>query len=523
MEIKNKCLVSLSFGYLLLPFLIFCVGFLKPIFSIPIASIFLFFFYRQYKEYSNETKTTISLKEIVVFVVLLLVWVSLSGIGGFMFQNFDFHGRNAIFRDLVNNSWPVYYSEISSQEIMDGLSSSYTLVYYLGFWLPSALFGKIFGWGGANIALFFWTCFGIILTAFLIKSFLKRSLVLIIFLMIFFSGMDILGITLKSFYNLNYINLFPPITHLEWWAEKFQFSSMTTQLFWVFNQAIPTWVCLSLFLKFRKKNQIWLIWSLCFFYAPIPSLGFIPVVLFDKIYDQIANKVRTDRARDFSLLSGIIGKFSLGLLESISISGIILIISIIYFSINNNSLSIRFLSFESIDIVIYLAFFIPSEWFILWLLVLKQEKPNRPQLYLIFSLLFFSPIILIGKAYDFGMRASIPPLFFLMIESGKKIFYRREPISIMITLIFIFGSVTPFFEICRSIYRTVDYYQNIEAYEKIPRILPEEAINIPFRVENDHPFTLLADDYISLENYPLEKAENYIGNVDNQFFKVLFK
>ena len=43
-------------------------------------------------------------------------------------------------------------------------------------------------------------------------------------------------------------------TYLEWWTD-FQFSGFTTQLFWVFNQAIPAWVAV-IISSFKKKTDI---------------------------------------------------------------------------------------------------------------------------------------------------------------------------------------------------------------------------------------------------------------------------
>lgn len=50
--------------------------------------------------------------------------------------------------------------------------------------------------------------------------------------LIFFSGMDILG----ALYSSRLPDLLAyDAMHLEWWTNDFQFSSLTTCLFWVFN------------------------------------------------------------------------------------------------------------------------------------------------------------------------------------------------------------------------------------------------------------------------------------------------
>ena len=53
--------------------------------------------------------------------------------------------------------------------------------------------------------------------------------------LIFFSGMDILG----ALYSSRLPDLLAyDAMHLEWWTNDFQFSSLTTCLFWVFNQTV---------------------------------------------------------------------------------------------------------------------------------------------------------------------------------------------------------------------------------------------------------------------------------------------
>ena len=51
------------------------------------------------------------------------------------------------------------------------------LVYYVGYWLPAALVGRILGWGVANFILFLWTWFGVLLTVLHLNLKLKTSLV----------------------------------------------------------------------------------------------------------------------------------------------------------------------------------------------------------------------------------------------------------------------------------------------------------------------------------------------------------
>ena len=82
----------------------------------------------------------------------LLIWVILSGIGSFLYQNSDFTHRNPIYHDLCNYNWPVLYN-LSQSSVHAALS------YYFSWWLPPALIAKIFalGYTGQELLLYFWS------------------------------------------------------------------------------------------------------------------------------------------------------------------------------------------------------------------------------------------------------------------------------------------------------------------------------------------------------------------------------
>ena len=99
------------------------------------------------------------------------------------------------------------------------------LIYYIGFWMPAAAVGKLFGLTTGYCFQAVWAVIGIFLVYMLISSILKEIKIWPLLVMIFFSGMDILGYFLVNggFENLH------PADHLEWWC-NFQFSSMTTAI-----------------------------------------------------------------------------------------------------------------------------------------------------------------------------------------------------------------------------------------------------------------------------------------------------
>lgn len=528
MKIKNKWIIWSAYGYLLFPFIIFCIGFLKPYFGIPISLFVIILFFRKVCKSIDDSEVLVTRKDLLFSTILILLWVSLSGIGGLMFQNRDFHIRNAIFRDLIISDWPVMYSGIPGSTFPPQNGISYTLVYYLGYWLPSALIGKLTNWNLANYALYIWTSIGVFITAVIIKKKNHRSLILATLLMIFFSGMDIIGIGLNdAIMKTSIIDLLPPISHLEWWAYKFQFSSMTTQLFWVFNQAIPAWICTALFLTIEKREHFWLIWSLCFFYAPLPSLGLFPFMMIDLVFpsnfaEGIVFKQKNPLVWITHFLRVSIKRMFSSIQNWQTLPAVfIFLVTFCFYSLNKNSSSIRILELGNVIYLIFLIIFIPAEWFTLWYFLGGKNRKNA-QYYIVALVLLLCPLIQIGNQFDFCMRVSIPALFCLMVWSSQELFIFNNKVGIVVTLIFLIGAVTPLYEINRSIYRTIHYYSNASANENNIPISPQEAAYLNPMPHEDHPSTLVADDFISLSNFRPDQMSNFLGSVDNPFFTILF-
>ena len=183
----------------------------------------------------------------MLIFLICLVWVFWSGIGGYFFQSSDHGARNAIYNDLLNFNWPVIYEK------------GRYLNYYFGYWLPSAFLTKVISKLflidllkiGEFILYIYTVIFVFVIVLQLLKRFSisKKNIIILISCLIFFSGLDIcaliIKLLLKGDFNFSYElakwwNYDDSIfNHIEWWANHWQYSSNTTQLFWVFNQALP--------------------------------------------------------------------------------------------------------------------------------------------------------------------------------------------------------------------------------------------------------------------------------------------
>ncbi|HCR72391.1 MAG TPA: hypothetical protein DIW23_13160 [Anaerolineae bacterium] len=526
-----KNLHRISILYLIFPFLLFLFGWFRLSIAIPISLIIIFTLYKLLKNNSpilQLPKYSITNYQLLPSAFCLLLtgsWLFLSGIGGYAFQNWDHHWRNAVFHDLINFDFPVYYSQPENGPIK-------MLVYYVGYWLPSALIGKYFDWGIANLFLFLWSWLGVILVTLQFSNFLKTSPIKTTLLLIFFSGLDSLGVL---FFPQEYPTLFPFVTHLEIWSGNLQYSSFTTQLFWVFNQAIPAWLSIIVIAsrwpsshevayrdqakqshdelgiawdeeQERPRNDIVIfLWSLCFFFAPIASIGLLPYVLIEIFKN--TNLKSLFKNINYSILASSI---------------IIFLLSYFFFSANTaaQTRGLQIIPFKEF------IFFFLLEGGILWLL-LAPIKYRDPRWIVTGVLLIIIPFIQIGSGRDFVMRASIAPLFYLMILTGETIFSKqtKQKLLIPIYLLLFIGALAPLYEINRSIYRTYEYYFILDEEQRLTTLpMPATEIQPAGRLEAEHPNRLVADEIVSLEFMQGELAENFIANVrQTLYYKYLAK
>lgn len=315
---RTDLLKVASYVYIILPLIIFFLGWTKlylvgiPLTIALITSLYLIV----KKECNSDCKfhfTRADVIKIILIVALIALWVYFSGIGGLTWQNLDHKWRNEIFDVLVEYKWPVVSG---TQYGTNGMS------YYIGFWMLPAVIGKVFGLAAGYIAQYVWAVIGVLLVYLLICRRIKKVAVCPLVVFIFFSGLDIVGLFIinhKEFLDFTLGN------HIESWVAGYQFSSFTTQLFWVFNQAIYGWIITLIALE-NTNNSIVLVMAAGLFSASLPAVGLMPIVLCS-----IWNNVRRIRKiKNISIINAIytslctyeniIGLFSAGVIGTLLLS-----------------------------------------------------------------------------------------------------------------------------------------------------------------------------------------------------------
>ncbi|MGE5549357.1 MAG: hypothetical protein ACM3ZC_02355 [Bacteroidota bacterium] len=413
MKITGKQVFITAYVYLAIPIAIFMIGWLKPLYGIPITSIISVAMFKCFKSFEILPDNNPIPKNIffwLVITLIILLWVGLSGIGGFVFQNDDHRHRNAVLHDLIDYSWPVIYDYSGLSSDFQPLSRYGALVYYLTYWLPAAMIGKLLGWQVANLILYFWSAIGVWLAYCLFSRYLKKYTLVTLIVLIFWSGMDILGIF------INQINFSGFTQHLEWWTGIFQYSSNCTTLFWVFNQTIPIWVLIGILINLPNKKNIIFTYALAFPYAPFPFLGLTPFIIYHYfVHHHEIYVISNDKRK--SIWHRVWQRMRQGLTFQNTIAAILIFaIFSLYYCANFNAIYRKFVFIDT-DIIwvssIYFMFCILEFGFYAFLLF-KIYRNNSWFIIAIFSLILI-PFYYMGPGNDFAMRASIPALLILML------------------------------------------------------------------------------------------------------------
>lgn len=459
----NTCV----FIYISLPFLIFLAGWVKWYVSLPVILVAVIMIIRMIRNcepvyiISWDSK---AIEKSIFIVLTVALWVYFSGIGGFVYQNEDHIWRNAIFNSLVSEKWPV--TGILEDH---GITVTRGLTYYIGFWMPAALIGKVFGLAAGYFFQTVWAVFGILLFYFGICSIRKKVAVWPLFVFVFFSGLDIAGCYLMG-YDLHTMS---QTEHIEWWS-GFQFTSFTSQLFWVFNQTVPIWLFTILLYLQRKNRYCIFILSLSMINSTLPFIGLLPFVLYWMFH------------RDYGVTFGSKKWWSAWFtdtftLENVLGGGTIGLISFFYLSGNASGNGVYFISLNSMTCLNYIVMLI-IEVLVYWGFFYHYYK-KEILLYLILEWLCFCPLLEIGGEGNFGMRASIPALILMYLyliraleqSYQKKQFFLLGSMIAVLTL----GAVTPMHELSRTVAQTnyrYEYGQSITA----------EAVSLEEVLLNEH-------------------------------------
>lgn len=438
-----------AMSYIYISIFIFLIGWIKPIFSIPISIGLLITLYKYYKKYKanleNIEPIYMSIKLLFPLIVLVFTLGWILGWTGFAIQAGDFIKHNSILQDLTNKSWPVFY-ENSNEKSM--------LTYYIGQYIMPATLGKLVS--SASLTLFFngiWLMVGLLIAIIgvlkIVKANTTKKQIVAVITVLLFSVCTFLSQTIGNIFIKNL-----EISSNEWFMfndeYKLQYSSNITLLRWVTPQVIVPWIVLSILYDNLFDIEHYVI--LCIpilFYSSFPFLGIICFLIMLTVIYLIKN-------RDFKVF--LKNVFSVSNVVTIILLGSILLV---YFSGNilaekPDDIKLQLAKYSGDNILVYICFIIS---FLPYTLVLFKNNKKNPMYWMATAILLILPLVKMGLYNDFCMRVSIIPLFIYNILAIELLIKKKDIFcKLLLVIILAIGSVSTYREIYRSYDKVLDFF-----------------------------------------------------------------
>lgn len=431
----------IAITYLSLPLVIFLAGWLEPLAAIPLIACVAYALKPLGAPLPGHAAgPTITRLQLLLAVAVGCGWTVCGGTEHWVFANADWHLRDAVLHDLVVGQWPVGYGPLDGRETL--------LRAPIGYYLPAALIGK---WGGlpaAHFAMAAWTALGA--TLFLLQVLSQTPsrpgiALTVVAVLVLFSGLDIIGSLIEVPHFIAHWDI---ARHLEWWAADYQYSSMTTQLFWVPNHALGGWLTMGLLCRAGQSTalngMLPMIVAAVALWSPLTALGAVPFVL---------SRALATTAREHSL----------ELLDP-RVWGPALLVGLVvaaYLTLDAGRIAKGWIPGRSgtgaagiARALLHQAEFFMLEAGFIGIAILAIRRSTQVALALV--LLVLVPLVSFGPNNDWAMRASIPSLTALAIGASLAL-SREGPArgamrkkAILVCLLAI-GAVTPLQELARAV------------------------------------------------------------------------
>ena len=459
-----------SVSYLALPYIIFFLGYLRWYIAIFSCVILLSGLACHHKILSKSSLCApwIFTDNVITFTrwgllggfFVIALWLFFSGVGGYGAQDYDWLKHNAILHDLIDSKWPLAYM-FSPDQASGGNLPGHTLhtplVYYIAYYLPAAVVGKLAGWFWANQFLMLWTFTGLCLALLWFLVLLQKATVFAVLLFFVFSGLDVVGLVLMK------LLLQQPLAiaswgHLELWAANWAYPSHTTLLFWVPNQAISGWIATGMIvyvlLYAKRKHNILFYLGLTPLWTPFITLGLLPCVIADFLTIREKLWQRVKQYISVQNFCGLVFLLLLALFYASRFSSLPLPMppiekGLIFFTSRVSG----FFWYETLSMLIV---FVLVEVGIYALLVYTANrryftKQEATLFGISMGFLLLLPFFRYGQWNDLVMRASIPSLYVLCLFTLRTIdrFSWKKLLSLVLLGGLFLGALTPVIEFRR--------------------------------------------------------------------------
>ena len=425
-----------ALAYLALPNLIFLFGWFRLAVALALCAAMVYFLARAFSSKQMVRRSEHTRPALMMIIATSCAWSAFGGGSHFMYANIDWEIRDAVLGDLVNSDWPVHYLSADGASLI--LRSA------IGFFLPPALFGKLFGLEHIDLAMYVWTVGGVLIFLLLLPLPIRAGwrLTLALLLVVFFSGMDFVGVVLAT----QSMPIFP--LRLEWWV-PLSYPSLTGQLLWAPNHCLPNWIAALLCFRHRHGVEFPLVIvalvPLTLIWTPFTVIGLSPFVILAALHHirrsgwQQLPWDAASAAAIFSLPVGIFLMLDFGQIES----GI---------ATTPPTARISY-AFQAVSLHTYLLF-VSCEFLFLALVIAPQVRRARQEFWLAVVVLLALPLLRFGPTNDLGLRLSTIPLVVLLTICLQTLFSQEHAWSRWTTwtvgLFLVIGAHTAFNELWRS-------------------------------------------------------------------------
>lgn len=453
-KIKNICNIKIdkiringtgfficAMAYIYISIIIFLLGWIQPILSIPISIEILIALYMYYKKFKTNLENVepiyISSKVFLflIFVVLALGWIL--GWTGFAKQVGDWDKHNSVLCDLTRKRWPVFYQNKGENSM---------LTYYIGQYIVPATIGKIF-FKEVRITMFInaiWAMLGLLIAIIglfkVTKANSSKKQIIALIALLSFSVCTFLAQKLGNLFNIQ------GIANNEWFIYnseyRLQFSSNMTLLRWVMPQVIVPWIVFSILYDNIYDIEHYVI--LCIPVLFYSSFSFMGLMCFLVIL-VIVYLVKT---KDIKLVLKKIFSSS-NIVTGILLGGIF----ITYFAGNilmekSGDTGFKLVEYSGSNILIYICFIMT---FLPYTIILFKDNKKNPVYWIATAILLILPFLWMGIYNDLCMRVSIIPLFVYNILTIKALIGEQKLVyRICIIIILLIGSVSSGKELYRT-------------------------------------------------------------------------
>lgn len=256
---------------------------------------------------------------------LLVLVLSVCGVAGFGAQSWDWAKHEAVLADLVEQHWPIAYrlSGNTPDGRVDSSAQDVTLVYYVAFYLPAALVGRVCGWRAAHAALFLWTALGLVLSWQWVVRLARASPWTGLGLAILFAPFDLPGALLFSASNSAVAGPWWQQLRPEFLHGAFTFPGNLTQLLYAPNQALGGWLSSALVLEALRRGTrhfpLVLPIALCLLWSPFAALGLLALVALYRLAPVSLGLLRGRLQRLSTIVRGQVSGASLLVLAGVAL------------------------------------------------------------------------------------------------------------------------------------------------------------------------------------------------------------